>query len=249
MTYCPRLSLIAVYYNVFYTFLTCWSAPIIALYLLMVVFSRQLTKLFKPLQLRIVLILHNSICCLMSLWSLVGFIVGLWEVGTMYSMEHAGGILHRAMLVYWMSKFVELMDTVYMVLRHKHRQMSFLHVWHHSSITLLADYAYHYATWPAVIVVVALNSAVHVFMYGYYGLTAIYPLHAFTWKRRITQSQMAQFVFAICFAIHGYFNHGFCIYSILYGVVMLLLFGNFYYRTFILKPRAAKLLEEREKED
>jgi len=103
----------------------------------------------------------------------------------MYSMEHAGGILHHAMLVYWMSKFVELMDTVYMVLRHKHRQMSFLHVWHHSSITLLADYAYHYATMACSYRCSCPQLSIHVFMYGYYGLTAVYPLHTFTWKRRI----------------------------------------------------------------
>ena len=238
-----------VYYRVFYTFLTCWSAPIIALYILMVVFSGQLMKLFNPLQLRVVLILHNFVCCVMSLLSMVGFIVGLWQTGDIYSMEHAGGILLHSMLVYWVSKLVELMDTVYMLLRHKQKQMSFLHVWHHSSMALLADYAYHHATWPAVIVIVALNSAVHVVMYGYYGLTAVYPLHAFTWKKRITQLQMAQFIIGIFFALYGYFHYGFCIYSILYGVVMLILFSNFYYHAFVRRQKSTKQMEGREKED
>ncbi len=53
-------------------------------------------------------------------------------------MEHTEGWLRHGLFVYWISKFVELLDTVYMILRHKSRQISFLHVWHHSTITLLA---------------------------------------------------------------------------------------------------------------
>ncbi len=53
-------------------------------------------------------------------------------------MEHTEGWLRHGFFVYWISKFVELMDTMYMIARHKSQQISFLHVWHHSSITLLA---------------------------------------------------------------------------------------------------------------
>lgn len=163
------------------------------------------------------------------------------QAGTVFSLEHIEeGSLRHGLLVYWISKFVELLDTVYMVLRHKTRQISFLHVWHHSTITLLADWAYTRSSIPAIVPVVALNSAVHVVMYGYYALTALYPLHEFTWKKRITQMQMTQFVIAIVHGTYGYLYHGFCIYSILYGLGMLSLFSNFYYRTFIAKkkPRA-----------
>lgn len=163
------------------------------------------------------------------------------QAGTVFSLEHIEeGSLRHGLLVYWISKFVELLDTVYMVLRHKTRQISFLHVWHHSTITLLADWAYTRSSIPAIVPIVALNSAVHVVMYGYYALTALYPLHEFTWKKRITQMQMTQFVIAIVHGTYGYLYHGFCIYSILYGLGMLSLFSNFYYRAFIAKkkPRA-----------
>lgn len=144
------------------------------------------------------------------------------------------------MLLYWLSKLYELMDTVFMILRHKLRQVSFLHVFHHSSITMLADWAYFLNPLPAVAPVLALNSMVHVVMYGYYFLTALYPLTAFTWKKRITQMQMVQFVIAICHGVYGYLYHGFCIYCIFYGVSMFLLFSNFYYKAFIVKRQPRK---------
>ena len=158
------------------------------------------------------------------------------QIGDVFQMEHTEGPIRHAMLIYWISKFIELMDTVYMVLRHKQRQISFLHIWHHSTITLLADWAYTRSCWPAIVPIVALNSAVHVVMYGYYFLTALYPLHDFTWKKRITQMQIGQFLIAIVHGLYGYAYRGFCIYSVMYGVGMITLFSNFYYRAF-LRPR------------
>ena len=163
------------------------------------------------------------------------------QAGSVFSLEHREhGPLRHGLLIYWISKFVELLDTVYMVLRHKSRQISFLHVWHHSTITLLADWAYTRASIPAIVPIVALNSTVHVVMYGYYALTALHPLHEFSWKKHITQMQMTQFVIALVHGTYGYLYHGFCIYSVLYGLGMLTLFSNFYYRAFIAKKTPPK---------
>ena len=111
-------------------------------------------------------------------------------------------------------------------------------------MTLLADWAYTRSSLPAVAPIIALNSSVHVVMYGYYALTAVYPLHTFTWKKRITQMQMTQFVIAIVYGTVGYLYHGFCIYSILYGIGMFSLFSNFYYRAFIAKGNLREEMKE-----
>ena len=102
---------------------------------------------------------------------------------------------------------------------------------------ILTDWAYTRSSWPALTPIIALNSAVHVFMYGYYFLTSLYPLHDFTWKKRITQFQIVQFLIAISQAVYGYLYRDFCIYSIMYGAAMLGLFGNYYYYAFIKKPQ------------
>lgn len=83
-------------------------------------------------------------------------------------------------------------------------------------------------------------------MYGYYGLTAVYPLHAFTWKKRITQLQMAQFLFAVGYGTVGYLRHGFCVYSILYPLAMFCLFSNFYYHAFLKTRPVTSRKAERE---
>lgn len=231
-------------YDVFYTFLSCPSAPLVGAYLLMAIFSKQLMSFYNPFDLRRVLVLHNLLCCVLSLVSLTLLLVGLWEVTTQFSdiymLEHLSDTtLNKAFLLCWISKLFELTDTVYMVLRHKRRQISFLHVWHHSSVLLLADFGYHRTNYPALVPLVSLNCAVHVIMYGYYALTAVYPLRDFAWKKRITQMQMLQFVIAIFHHIPGYLYYGFCVYSVLYPLAMLSLFGNFYYRAFVAKRTKA----------
>ena len=170
------------------------------------------------------------------------------QVHDIFSKKNVGGLIRHGMMVYWLSKIYELLDTLFMVLRHKGRQISFLHVFHHSSITLLADWSYFLNPVPAVVPVVALNSAVHVVMYGYYLLTALYPLQDFTWKKRITQMQILQFVLVICHVLVGWLYHGFCAYSVLYAFSMLALFSNFYYNAFYLQKhsRANSLLHSKE---
>ena len=59
----------------------------------------------------------------------------MWDL---YSMRKDVPWIRHAMWVYWLSKLYELLDTVFMILRHKRRQISFLHVFHHSSITIVS---------------------------------------------------------------------------------------------------------------
>lgn len=47
--------------------------------------------------------------------------------------------LTRVYRMYWATKVVELLDTVFMLLRHRFRQVSPLHVYHHASMLLLSD--------------------------------------------------------------------------------------------------------------
>ena len=59
----------------------------------------------------------------------------------------------------------------------------------------------------------------------------------------MTQFQIAQFLFDLVFASIGYKYHGFCIYSIFYGLAMLVLFSNFYYHAYIKKREPPKKKE------
>lgn len=55
---------------------------------------------------------------------------------------------------------MELLDTVFMMLRHKFRQISTLHVYHHASMVLLADLGYTRYAWAAFAMPLMLNALV-----------------------------------------------------------------------------------------
>ena len=207
--------------------------PIVIVYLLMVVLARPITRLFSPMSLRTPLLIHNFVCVILSLYTAVQGSRGVVQSPSVYYTAEGPQLVIHALRVYWISKIVELIDTIFMVLRHKLKQMSFLHVFHHMSILLLSDNAYRMAPWPPIALLMTLNSIVHIFMYTYYGLRAVQPLNEISWKKRITQLQIAQFLFGLLFAANGYLYHGFCVYSMLYGMGLLALFINYYYQAFI----------------
>lgn len=206
----------------------------------MVFSSKHLMKLFSPLQLRQLLVLHNIICCLASIAAISFFVPSIWLNGSVFETKPDLPYLKTGLFIYWITKYYELFDTVFMLLRHKRRQMSFLHVFHHASMAFLSDYSYNYAPVVSIGFGLCLNSVVHVVMYGYYAITAFYPLQEFTWKKRITQLQMIQFTIGVAQCTYGYLYHNICIYSIFYVSTLLLLFSKFYYDAFIVKRSIKK---------
>jgi len=113
--------------------------------------------------------------------------------------------MRRLTFVYWyfVSKIIDLMDTVFFVLRKKWSQVSPLHIYHHSSVPLCVWLAVKFAPTAGVNgIFPILNSAVHVLMYTYYALSAFGPSvqKYLWWKRYITQVQLIQF---LVFFVYG----------------------------------------------
>ena len=179
-----------------------------------------------------VLVVYNMVCSVISLFTFVGFMYSLWISPSIFDKKLDANIL-PFLWAYWITKHIELLDTVFMILRHRQRQISVLHVFHHSSMLLLSDYAYRIYPWTTIGVPLGLNSFVHVVLYFYYGLTAYNPNQAPSWKRRLTEIQLFQFLLDLIYACYGYVWHGFCIYGFFYGATMLIMFGNFYYRAYM----------------
>lgn len=74
--------------------------------------------------------------------------------------------------IFTYSKVIEFLDTVFMILEGRMRQVSFLHVYHHVSI-----FTYWFAIlWAGpgsdAYFSLAINSYIHVLMYGYYFLAS-----------------------------------------------------------------------------
>eukprot|EP00057_Strongylocentrotus_purpuratus_P015377 XP_011669851.1 PREDICTED: elongation of very long chain fatty acids protein 5 [Strongylocentrotus purpuratus] len=225
------------FYYVLGTFTGLQSFPVMVVYLILIGLSPLYQRMTKPYSLRQIMVVYNYTCSFISGCTLLGFIAGMVTLGSIFLKED-NDLLKNSFFLYWCTKNLELLDTLFMILRHKRRQISFLHVYHHASMVLLTDFAFHYSPWAGIAFGLSINSFVHVCLYYYYGYTAQKPLSgAPTWKRHITELQITQFLIGLVHNTIGYFHHGFCVYSMFYGASMLYLFSTFYYNAFLRKRK------------
>ncbi|XP_059156820.1 elongation of very long chain fatty acids protein 7-like [Physella acuta] len=208
------------------------SIPLFIGYILMIVVSGLWQRWTSPFQLKSLLVIHNFSCCIANAVTLFGFSNALIINGSAYG-KTSSPVFLQAFKIYWIIKIVELFDTVYLVLRHRRSQISFLHVYYRFSMLLLCDVARLFSPWPSIATFLALNSLVHVILYFYYGLVALTPENPPKWDKSLTEMQIFAFGFGLFIAVNGYHYHKFCIYSILYIITILVLFLNFYFHAYL----------------
>lgn len=76
------------------------------------------------------------------------------------------------------------------MLRKKYNQLSFLHVYHHSTMFIFSWIGTKYVPGGSAFLPVLINSAVHIFMYIYYTLAAIQCAKIFRFKKYVTIIQL-----------------------------------------------------------
>jgi elongation of very long chain fatty acids protein 4 len=155
------------------------------------------------------------------------------------------------MWYYYFSKLVDLVDTLVFALRKKDNQITFLHVFHHLTMFPYAWIGLKYVGGGQTFFLCMLNSFVHTVMYGYYGLAALGPsVQKFLWwKKYITQLQLAQFFAVMVHSIVNTFAtcsfpKPFSISYLVYGMVITLLFSNFYMQSYN-KKNSEKLIKSK----
>ncbi|CAF2064173.1 unnamed protein product [Rotaria magnacalcarata] len=145
---------------------------------------------------------------------------------------------------FYIMKLVDLTDTILFVLRKKDEQITFLHVYHHITMTFCGWSGSKYVGGGQSLFVIIINSFIHVIMYGYYGLSACGPKiqKYLWWKRYITQAQMLQFVAVIIHSIVNLrqqcnFPKIFDLSFLIYGITILMLFANFYLQSYTIRKK------------
>merc|ERR1712159_474168 len=93
--------------------------------------------------------------------------------------------------IFYLSKALDFFDTVQIILGQKWRQLSFLHVYHHSSIFFIYWLNLRLNYDGDIYLTVVLNGAIHSIMYLYYFVS----LHTSNiwWKPYVTKLQLVQF--------------------------------------------------------
>ncbi|XP_001599867.1 elongation of very long chain fatty acids protein AAEL008004 [Nasonia vitripennis] len=151
--------------------------------------------------------------------------------------------------LYFIVKIIDLLDTVFFVLRKKQNQISFLHVYHHTGMVMGSWGGVKYLAGGHATFLGLINSFVHVIMYTHY-LVSSFKIANPWWKKYITQLQLIQF-----FLILVHFSQllwtedcGFprwpAAIFIPQNIFMIVLFGDFYYQTYVKKKPQKKVAVE-----
>ncbi|XP_028283651.1 elongation of very long chain fatty acids protein 1-like [Parambassis ranga] len=204
----------------------------------------------KPFHLNTAMIIYNLCMVLMNGYIVYEFLMSGWATTFTWrcdlidtsSSPQAYRMIRVAWLFYF-SKYIELLDTLFFVLRKKQSQITFLHVFHHSFMP--------WTWWWGITLTPAggmgsfhamVNATVHVIMYSYYGLSAAGPRFQkyLWWKKYMTAIQLTQFILVSIHISQYYFMEK-CDYQVpmwihliwMYGVFFFLLFSNFWVQAYI----------------
>jgi hypothetical protein len=229
---------------------------IVAAYLLFVkVIGPRFMKNRPPYDLKNVLyyynlihVVGNGLCSIVALY-ITRMTFDCWKstrTGDPNNVHHT--ILLYLSLTYFCAKFLDLFDTVFFVLRKKDKQVSFLHVVHHSVMPLCTYVALRFAPIGRTSIIGIINSVVHTVMYTYYFMSAIPSMQQHLWwKKYITQMQIVQFIIFLTHSLQGIFliNHndfplGVSILELLNAMFFLKSFIDFFITTYK-KPVEPKL--------
>ncbi|CAG5113187.1 Oidioi.mRNA.OKI2018_I69.chr2.g7316.t1.cds [Oikopleura dioica] len=90
-----------------------------------------------------------------------------------YSYDEQSNRMANASLLYFISKHIEFMDTFLFIVMQKWRNVSTLHIFHHSSMAYATWWTTKFAPTGYGTFGQLLNSFIHVLMYSYYGLAAL----------------------------------------------------------------------------
>ncbi|CAM9165048.1 unnamed protein product [Ectocarpus sp. 12 AP-2014] len=144
--------------------------------------------------------------------------------------------------LFYVSKVLDFMDTIFIVMKKSWRQLSFLHVYHHCTIFLFYWLNVNAGYDGDVYLTIVLNGFIHTVMYTYYFVS----MHTkdIWWKKYLTLMQMIQFVCMTTQALYllttGCTSYPPRIVVVYAGYILslLFLFAQFYVSSYTKKPTA-----------
>lgn len=224
---------------------------IITAYLLFVLIGPKIMNHLPAFNLRPLIIVYNFALVILSsfmsfefYWTArqLNYSYACQGVDWSYSQDEYSLRLSRVSWLFYFSKIIELADTVFFILRKKNDQVTFLHVYHHSTMILNWWLAAKYLPVGQSFFVGMINSFIHALMYAYYALAALGPhmQKYLWWKKYMTSLQLIQFVAVISHTSYNKFIRYDCDYPTLYNSIvfyytwsMVILFSHFYYITYV----------------
>ena len=105
--------------------------------------------------------------------------------------------------LFFLSKYVDMLDTIFFILRKKLNQVTVLHLIHHGLVPFISFPVIRYASGGSTLICGCFNSLEHVIMYTYYLAAVMGPRFQWflKWKKQVTACQISQFVIV---ALHSF---------------------------------------------
>jgi elongation of very long chain fatty acids protein 4 len=224
------------------TFSECsFLVPLVASasYLLLIFLGNRYMQEREALRIKNYMFTYNLYQTVLNAWCVYSFLAEILPAAS--GMTIWGNTLqntsYKVSFLIWIhynNKYVELLDTTFMVLRKKSRQISFLHVYHHVLLIWAWWLVCRFGCGGDAYFGAMMNSGVHVVMYGYY-LMALLGISC-PWKHYITQVQLLQFVVCLFSALYclvrGTYPALLCFVQIYVMMNMLVLFVDFYRKNY-----------------
>lgn len=228
-----------------------WSIVIGVIYVLVIFSLKGFMKSRPAFNLRSVLVIWNAS---LAIFSIIGtlrmfreFIFTLQVYGFQFSTCNPAfynGATGFWVMLFAFSKVYELGDTLFIVLRKQN--LIFLH-WYHHLVTLIYMFFSYKDYIAAARVGITMNFTVHALMYTYYGLRACRVRVPRSVNMAITSIQIIQMVIGVSvttwqlFLIMGKAPCSQTWSNLIVSLVMyasyLLLFANFFYKSYIKQKR------------
>jgi len=173
-----------------------WGSVI--LYYLTLVIIPKILK--KGLKIDFIITLWNFFVWILSVLMFLGGSYGAYLLikhdSFHYFMCSTEAVEQPNVMIFWtymfaLSKYLELFDTLWVLLKNPEKPVEFLHWWHHITVLLFTWYAVHWRFGIGYIYFI-MNALVHSFMYFYYFLTSIGIRPS--WARALTIAQISQMV-------------------------------------------------------
>lgn len=203
----------------------------------------------EPLKLKYSLIFYNMGITILNAWMAFELCWCAYKrsynlVCQLVDLSNDEYELRIANVVWWyyVSKCMEFMDTFFFILRKKENQLSFLHIYHHSTMFCVWWAGTRFVPGGSVLTAVMVNCIVHVLMYSYYALAAMGPhiQKYLWWKKYLTILQLIQFAAGVSVGIYlivsgCQFTRWMQYVFVCYALSFLLLFSDFYKNAYMLR--------------
>ncbi|VVC28061.1 Hypothetical protein CINCED_3A005010 [Cinara cedri] len=206
----------------------------------------------KPFNIKNIMLLYNVIQTLYNSWLVTLLFITPGAINYYVNhlchplpRHHNQFLIHelnKASWYFFLSKIIDLLDTVFFVLRKKQSHVSFLHVYHHVNMVITCWAYLRFIKGEQLLFSGFINSFIHMVMYSYYFLSALGPhmQKYLWWKKYLTRMQIIQFITIMAWHAGLYmfncnFPKLFIMYVVCDMVLFLYLFSMFYMKTY--KPK------------